>query len=113
MSIKFCARIVAGITRITVYRVWGGDSGPGGGSWTSIDPRTLLDYAAQAGLPPGNSGQYLSVGTIYNMDNIQITDASKILTNPGGLLEYYFLDKNMVQLQVIIQEILFLFPPIK
>jgi hypothetical protein len=108
LKIRVCAGILAPTTGITVYRVWGGDSGPAGGSWTPVDPRTIADYAAQAGLPPGNSGQYLSVGTVYSMDGIQITNASRILTNPGGLLEYYFQDRTLVQIQVIIQEILYL-----
>jgi hypothetical protein len=88
LSVSICAKVIAGTTGITVYRVWGGTSGPGGRSWTPIDPRTVSNYASSAGLPPGNTGQYLTIGQITSMEGVTITQASRILTNPGGLLEY-------------------------
>jgi hypothetical protein len=97
-----CARVVASTTGITVYRVWGGTSGPDGKSWTPIDPRTITNYAGQAGLPPGNTAQNLTVGAINSMTNVTITNASPILSNPGGLLEYFI---ENPQVQVIVQEI--------
>jgi hypothetical protein len=102
LRIAPCATVLAETTGITVYRVWGGTSGPGGGSWTPIDPRTVIGYAGAAGLPPGNTAQGFTIGIIYSMEDVTITTASRILSNPGGLLEYYMTNP---QVQVIVQEV--------
>ena len=107
LRIMACARFVASTTGITVYRVWGGYSGAAGRSWTPINPMTIVDYANQAGLPPQNFGQYMSVGTIYSMEDISIVSASPIGQNLGGLLEYVI---NNPQVQVIIQETQYVIP---
>lgn len=39
----------------TVFRVWGGKSGPYGQSWTPVDPGTVGDIRSAAGLPNGNT----------------------------------------------------------
>jgi hypothetical protein len=107
LQIAFCARILASTTGITVYRVWGGYSGSAGSSWTPINPMTISNYANQAGLPLQNFGQYLSVGTVYSMDGIQIVTASPIGNNVGGLLEYVIANP---QVQVVVQEVQYLIP---
>ena len=110
LRISICARVLAGTTGLTVYRVWGGTSGPAGRSWTPINPTTISNYASRAGLPPGNSGQYLSEGIMYSLDGVRITNASQILTNPGGLLEYFI---ENPQIQVFVQEVQYLIPVLK
>jgi RHS repeat-associated protein len=47
-----------------VYRVFGNRAKAYGRSWTPINPQTVPDYANAAGLPAGNSGKYLSEGTL-------------------------------------------------
>jgi hypothetical protein len=113
LRVYTCANAVAHITGITVYRVWGGTSGPVGGipvirpgSWTPINPLTVVDYAYKAGLPSGNTAQYLSIGKIYTMENVSIVSATEIGPNAGGLLEYAMTNP---QIQVFVQEVQYLF----
>jgi hypothetical protein len=47
----------------TVYRVFGGTSPQFGPSWTPVDPTTVANYPNAAGLPPGNTAQWMVTGT--------------------------------------------------
>jgi hypothetical protein len=71
----------------TVYRVYGGESGPDGKSWTTIDPRTVQDYSNAAGLPPQNTGEYLSIGELIDNTGVTTRNALQIGSNTGGLFE--------------------------
>jgi len=75
----------------TVYRVYGGESSawgnPAGSYWTTVDPTTVSNYANAAGLPPGNSGQFMITGTINNMTGVTTGTASGIGEMAGGLPE--------------------------
>ncbi len=85
----------AGISRFaakegtqTVYRVFGDEASALGRSWTPIDPRTILNYRFEAGLPIENTGRFLIEGTINVSDIISIKNADAIGENLGGLTEY-------------------------
>ena len=71
---------------LTVYRVWGGESGPFGKSWTAIDPRLVPAYRDAAGLPVQNTGRYLTEGTLMDL-NVLFKSADPLHGNTGGLPE--------------------------
>jgi hypothetical protein len=71
-----------------VFRVFGGGSPQAGFSWTPVDPRTVPDYANQAGLPPENSQEFLVQGQVRPSDIIERLPAVPIPPNMGGLIEY-------------------------
>jgi RHS repeat-associated protein len=71
----------------TVYRVWGGDSGPFGQFWTTVNPTMAPNYANAAGLPPGNTAQWLTTGTINSMTGVTTGQAPGIGGNLGGIFE--------------------------
>jgi RHS repeat-associated protein len=70
-----------------LFRVWGGKSTAWGRSWTRVDPRTVSNYRNAAGLPPGNAGTKLSVGTVIDPAGTRVTTAQRIGDNLGGLDE--------------------------
>src|SRR5207247_2344187 len=72
----------------TVWRVHGGEAGPMGRSWTPIDPRTVPNYRAAAGLPKVNTGTRLSWGQLKDVTGIDVHPAYSLDGNPGGLAEY-------------------------
>jgi hypothetical protein len=72
---------------VTVYRVWGDEAGPWGRFWTTIDPRTVFNYRAAAGLPSKNTGRFLSEGILTNSDGVVRNTAASADGNAGGLLE--------------------------
>jgi len=82
-----------------VYRVYGGEANQIGRSWTPIDPHTVPNYRAAAGLPPDplNTGKWLTQGTVKNPDLIQVRPALPFeqgdYYQPGGLTEYYILEE--------------------
>ena len=85
-----------------VYRVYGSDpddpdtpgAGPMGRSWTPVDPSTVPNYRAVAGLPSGresmayNAGRFVLVGTVIDPSGITVRRALAVDGNPGGLLEW-------------------------
>ena len=114
-----CAKILAKVTGITLYRVWGRDpnqppegfSGPWGPSWTPINPSTVSNFRSIAGLPNENLGRFISIGKIYDIEGIIIKSADEILANPGGLLEYKFTESALPALRIILQNVLGINPP--
>jgi len=72
----------------TVYRVYGGGSSQAGFSWTPIDPRTVRNFRDVAGLPSGNTGEFLVQGVVRTSDIMVVRPALPIAPNRGGLLEY-------------------------
>ncbi|UWQ06666.1 RHS repeat-associated core domain-containing protein [Aliiroseovarius crassostreae] len=78
-----------------VYRVYGGDSGPNGASWSPVDPSTVPDYRDAAGLPSGgesgatNSGRFVIEGTLQDPSATVLTrEALPLDGTTGGLPEY-------------------------
>jgi len=71
----------------TVYRVWGGNSGQMGQSWTPVNPRTVFDYRNAAGLPSGNTGLFLTEGLLQINEGTYLQPAKPLDGNIGGLPE--------------------------
>jgi hypothetical protein len=72
----------------TVFRVWGGKSGPYGRSWTPVDPATVTDVRSAAGLPDGNTATQTTMGTLTSTEGVVVRPALPLDGNPGGLTEY-------------------------
>lgn len=72
----------------SVYRVWGGEFGPDGEYWTPKNPATTPNYRGTAGLPAGNSGEFLSSGTLKSGAVYSPGNAAPIGSDQGGLTEY-------------------------
>ena len=70
-----------------LYRVWGGESGPYGESWTHVDPRTVSNFRNAAGLPEQNTGRFVSEGVLRSREGVYCRSASRIGSNRGGLPE--------------------------
>jgi RHS repeat-associated protein len=75
-----------------VYRVYGGDSTqfgwPGGGSYTPFNPSEVPFYAQQAGLPAGNSAEFVLQGELPLRYPVQVRAALAINGVGGGLTEF-------------------------
>ena len=70
---------------VTVYRVWGGASGPLGPSWTPIDPRVdAANFRDLAGLPNVNTGQYLAIGILKDYKGAVALPAAPMPRGTGG-----------------------------
>jgi hypothetical protein len=82
-----------------VYRVFGGEAQWDGKYWTPVDPRTVPNYRAQAGLPNNNTGRFVVEARITQADGIVVREA-KVLYGNGNvemIKEYQILDpKNQV-----------------
>lgn len=72
---------------LTVYRLWGNLAGPGGRSWTPIDPRQLPDARDSLGLPDVNSARNLSIGQLLDPEGVVIRPALPLDGNRGGAPE--------------------------
>ncbi len=76
-----------------VYRIWGGGSTAFGASWTPLNPLMLrlggVDVRNWAGLPNGNTGQFMTTGILRNPAGVVlIRPADRLDGNIGGLIEY-------------------------
>jgi len=71
-----------------VYRLWGGTSGPMSPYWSPYNPASVPNYPGAAGLPPGNTGQFVSTGVITNPAGITVGPAAPIGSNPGGMPQF-------------------------
>lgn len=78
-----------------MYRVYGGDSGPNGASWTMADPSTSSNFRNNAGLPSGgeggalNTGQFVIEGEIVDLSAVVVKRLALPLDgNLGGAPEY-------------------------
>lgn len=71
----------------TLYRVYGGESGPYGDSWTTVDPSTVPDFRDAAGLPNENTGQFVIEGTLNDPSGVWTRGALELDGNGGGLDE--------------------------
>jgi hypothetical protein len=70
-----------------VYRVFGENNNPLGLSWTTVDPSTVVNYRAAAGLPNINTGRFVLEGTLVNNSAVTVRSALPLDGNPGGLNE--------------------------
>ncbi len=98
---------------ITVYRVYGGISGPLGRSWSPIDPRSIPNYREAAGLPALNTGRFLSVGQVVSFKDIMVRPAQPLHGNHGGLPEFVVLPPSSVTQRIrILHQGIKLDPPL-
>ncbi|TRD11021.1 RHS repeat-associated core domain-containing protein [Erythrobacter insulae] len=88
---------------VTVYRVWGGGSGPNGHSWTPIDPRVLPDARDNLGLPDVNTAENLTIGRLVDSTGITVRPALPLDGNRGGAPEI-LVPSPTEQIQVIDRE---------
>ena len=86
----------------TVYRAYGGNSGPYGQSWTPTNPNVVPGFRNLAGLPDTNTAQYTIVGTLVNIVDIAVKQADPLHGNIGGLTEYVIPN---VQSKVVIKKV--------
>ncbi len=87
-----------------VYRVFGDGTKYGGKSWTPVDPNSVSDYRAQAGLPNVNTGRFVAEARITKTDGIVIREAAVIYGNGDVhmIKEYVIQDpKSQVALERI------------
>jgi hypothetical protein len=70
-----------------VYRRYGGDASLFGRSWTTVDPETVPNYRAAAGLPNGNTAENAATGIITDNRGVRVRAAKPLDGNPGGLPE--------------------------
>ena len=85
-----------------VYRVWGGESGPYGHSWTPTDPASVPAPRNSLGLPDANTGTQLTKGTLTDTTGVTTRPAKPLDGNAGGGPEYLVPDpKNQVQIKSI------------
>ncbi|HEY9003264.1 MAG TPA: RHS repeat-associated core domain-containing protein, partial [Mucilaginibacter sp.] len=91
------AEVEAADAEIKVFRVFGGDSQGLGRSWTPIDPSTVSNYRSLAGLPEGNTAQFIIEGTVKQSDIIMTKGADIIYKGQqeGGLTEFIIDPKNV------------------
>jgi len=74
---------------ITVYRVYGGLSGPNSQSWTPVNPLTLSNYRAELGLPVTNTADFLATGELIDFAGVRLGPAAALGDQPGGAPEIF------------------------
>jgi hypothetical protein len=82
----------------TVYRVFGGEAGALGKSWTPINPNSLANYRNAAGLPNVNTGRFVIEGTVKESNILLRRSALPWDGNKGGLMEYVIKDPTKIKL---------------
>lgn len=70
-----------------MYRIYGGESGPYGRSWTTVDPNTVDNFRDAAGLPNVNTGQFVIEGILKDTQDVTVRSALPYDGNRGGLSE--------------------------
>jgi RHS repeat-associated protein len=88
---------------VTVYRIWGGGSGPNGHSWTPIDPRNLPNARDSLGLPNVNTAKNITVGRLVDPSGVQLRPALPLDGNRGGAPEILVPDPT-TQIHVVSRE---------
>ncbi len=89
------------VSKVKVYRVYGGDAEASGFSWTPKNTGKVSNYRDVAGLPSGgasganNTGRFVIKGTANYRDIIKSRTAIPLDKNKGGLLEYIIDPKNV------------------
>jgi hypothetical protein len=82
-----CKAINPLIKDTKVFRCWGDGAKAWGRSWTTTDPRTILNYRNAAGLPEQNTGRFLSEGILKDTQGVTERSALPLHGNFGGLPE--------------------------
>ena len=80
--------LYAAKAEMIIYRVWGGDAGPLGRSWTPVNPMFIGSaYRNLAGLPDINERTKLSIGILVDHVGVVARPAIPLDGNRGGLPE--------------------------
>ncbi len=72
-------RILRSVEGGPVHRVWGDGAEAWGRSWTAVDPGAVANYRSVAGLPPQNTGRFVSEGILNSTEGVLPRPAHKIL----------------------------------
>jgi RHS repeat-associated protein len=100
-GIRLVEGLAAAKNELTVYRAFCGDARAQGFSWTTEDPRTVLNFRDLAGLPSGgasgatNTAEFLIQGRVNQADIIKARSALPLDGNRGGLPELIIDPKNV------------------
>lgn len=82
-----------------VFRVWGGESGPFGHSWTPMNPENVSNFRDAAGLPNVNTGTQMTTGTLTDTTGVTSRSALPLDGNKGGAPEF-LVPKPQEQIQI-------------
>ncbi|PJB11358.1 MAG: hypothetical protein CO119_11560 [Flavobacteriales bacterium CG_4_9_14_3_um_filter_40_17] len=88
---------------VGVFRVFGGDSGLFGKSFTPVNPNTVSDFRNVAGLPTGgvfgtNTARFMIEGTVKEKNILLRRNALPMDGNNGGLPEIVVKDASKVKI---------------
>jgi RHS repeat-associated protein len=84
-----------------IYRVFGDKSPLFGRWWTAVDPRTVSNYRSAAGLPEGNSGQFLAQGQVTSTEGITQSTATAVEAGQTGGLNELIVANPEAQIEII------------
>ncbi|HRY49543.1 MAG TPA: RHS repeat-associated core domain-containing protein [Candidatus Paceibacterota bacterium] len=70
-----------------VYRVFGGDARGEGSFWTTVNPESVYDFRAAAGLPGNNAGNWVAQGRITSTVGVRYGPAAPGPTTPPGAIQ--------------------------
>ena len=87
-----------------VFRTFGGDSGPGGKSFTPVNPNSVSNFRDAAGLPSGgiygtNTARFMIEGTVKEKNILLRRSAIPMDGNRGGLPEIVVKDATKVKIK--------------
>ncbi len=87
-----------------VFRAFGGDSGPGGKSFTPVNPNSVGNFRDAAGLPSGgafgtNTARFMIEGTVKQKNILLRRRALPMDGNRGGLPEIVVKDATKVKIK--------------
>lgn len=87
-----------------VFRAFGGDSGPGGKSFTPVNPNSVSNFRDAAGLPSGgiygtNTARFMIEGTVKEKNILLRRGAIPMDGNRGGLPEIVVKDATKVKIK--------------
>jgi hypothetical protein len=93
-------------SKITEYRVFGGDARATGYSWSPVKPTTVDNYRNLAGLPSGgasgamNTADFMLTGQVDIGDIIKVRKALPLDGNTGGLSEFIIDPKKVTIIDI-------------
>jgi RHS repeat-associated protein len=70
-----------------IYRVFGGEAGGLGRSWTTVAPDAVADFRAAAGLFEGNTAEYVITARLQSLEGVSLRTALPGPTTPPGALQ--------------------------
>ena len=83
-----------------LYRVFGNEARGLGNYYTTVNPATVTDVRATAGLFPGNSGSFVLEGTLNNTEGVLFRNAAPGPGGIGGGLPEVFVPNPSTQINI-------------